>query len=81
MKIKEEQGDEAYFESIQNTIAGCRQKWKTLPKVRVSFCENVVFYLYLFVRKLKQNLQKELKLMALLLMKLSQARILILYLS
>eukprot|EP00092_Neocalanus_flemingeri_P108824 GFUD01139772.1.p1 GENE.GFUD01139772.1~~GFUD01139772.1.p1 ORF type:complete len:231 (+),score=50.24 GFUD01139772.1:39-731(+) len=32
MQIKAEQGFEAYLEGIRNTIAGCRLKWKCLPK-------------------------------------------------
>ena len=37
MRIKEDEGYEAYFESIRNTVAGCRQKWKVLPKVNLRY--------------------------------------------
>ena len=33
MRVKQEEGVETYLNKIRNTIAGCREKWKKLPKV------------------------------------------------
>ena len=42
MKLKEEEGYEAYFEAIRNTIAGCRAKWKIFPKVELILSFQIV---------------------------------------
>ena len=34
MRVKQEEGVEAYLNRIRNTIACCREKWKKLPKVQ-----------------------------------------------
>jgi hypothetical protein len=33
LKVKEEEGVEIFLNKIRNTIAGCREKWKKMPKV------------------------------------------------
>ena len=47
LKLKNEEGYEAYFEGIRNTIAGCRLKWKILPKV--NFLKSIVDVLHGFI--------------------------------
>ena len=49
MQIKEEEGYEAYFEAIRNTIAGIKLKWKTMPKV---------FTLLSFLQEMKNEFSK-----------------------
>ena len=34
LKVKQEEGVEVYISKIRNTIAGCREKWRKMPKVR-----------------------------------------------
>ena len=34
MSVKQEEGVESYINKIRNTIAGCREKWKKMPKVQ-----------------------------------------------
>ena len=46
LKIKEEEGVESFLNKIRNCIAGCREKWKKMPKVInvVLFQPNFIFY-------------------------------------
>ena len=30
--IREKEGQEAFYQQIRNTVAGCQSKWKSLPK-------------------------------------------------
>jgi hypothetical protein len=34
LNLKEEEGIDVFIYQIRNTIAGCRDKWKKMPKVR-----------------------------------------------
>ena len=56
LKIKEEEGYEKYFEGIRNTIAGCRIKWKTLPKVVDAEMQKFEID---FVQEIKQEFSKK----------------------
>ena len=42
MKVKEEEGVERFIHKIKNTIAGCREKWRKMPKVNKK--ERIFFY-------------------------------------
>ena len=33
LKVKEAEGFDAYLVAIKNCVAGCKQKWKLMPKV------------------------------------------------
>lgn len=33
LDIKTNRGDDEYISSIRNCVAGCRAKWRTMPKV------------------------------------------------
>ena len=33
LKLKEAEGFDAYLVAIKNCVAGCKQKWKLMPKV------------------------------------------------
>ena len=33
LNVRATEGQEAFYDQIRNSVAGCRQKWKTMPKV------------------------------------------------
>ena len=33
LKVKEAEGFDAYLVALKNFVAGCKQKWKLMPKV------------------------------------------------
>ena len=44
LKVKEEEGIESFIDKIRNSIAGCREKWKKMPKVKRVF----LFYDFIY---------------------------------
>ena len=39
LEIRENEGRDVFFDQIRNCVAGCRQKWKTMPRdIKMQYC-------------------------------------------